>query len=116
MELNPRKELFHRSKSLADSAVEVEQSTHQLELSVTLEKLRLESAEKERLLELVRLKQLRVSEAAEERKFRADQAERDRELELFRMSEAAEERKFRADQAERDRELDRPLRHDLVYT
>ena len=44
-----------------------------------LEVARLESAKKERLLELIRLEQLRVSDAAEEQKFRADQAERERE-------------------------------------
>ena len=85
----------------ANSSVEDKPSTTQLQLSITLERLRLESSEKERLLE-----QLRASEAAEERKFRADQAEKDRELELLRLSEAAEERKFRAEQAEKDRELE----------
>ena len=90
-----------------------ELSTTQLQLSITLERLRLESAEKERLLELVRLEQLRVAEAAEELKFRADQAEKDRELELVRLehllaeNEAAEERMFRAEQAEKDRELEK---------
>ena len=104
----------------ANSSVADEPSTTQLQLNITLEKLRLESSEKERLLELVRLEQLLVSEnqAAEERKFRADQAERDRELELVRLEQlrvseqvaaeqAAEERRFRADQAERDRELEK---------
>ena len=64
-----------------------EPSTTQLQLSITLERLRLKSSEKERLLELVRLEQLRVSEneAAEERRFRAEQAERDRELEKIRI-------------------------------
>ena len=109
----------------ANSSVEDELSITQLQLSITLERLRLESSEKERLLE-----QLRVADAAEERRFRADQAERDRqmelvrleqlrvseqiaakqserdrELELLRVSDAAEERKFRAEQAEIDRKL-----------
>ena len=104
-------ETFPSLEVPGNSSIADEPTSTQLHLSITLERLRLESAEKERLLELVRLEQLRVTEAAEERKFRADQAERDRELELVRMeqlrvTEATEERKFRADQAERDRELE----------
>ena len=80
-------------ESSPDSPAAVDQSTHQLQLSVTLERLRLESAKEERLLEMVRLEQLRVSgnEAAEERRFRAEQAERDRELEkIQRVSHSGE--------------------------